>query len=99
MYRSNYAKIVETTIMNNGEQPKTAKNAWIFYDSSGEPLFGIDKMYNPHNGKLAYGLGRLNLVFAHYNNFDGGGHTGDTYYSLDKTGTYKASKICMELAI
>jgi len=78
--------------MNNGEQPKTAKKALIFYDSSGEPLFGIDKMYNPHNGKLAYGLGRLNLIFAHYNNFDGEGHTGDTYYSLDKTGTYKAAK-------
>jgi hypothetical protein len=35
-------------------------------------------MYNPHNGKLAYGLGRLNLIFAHYNNFDDEGHTGDT---------------------
>ena len=49
-------------------------------------------MYEPHNGKLAYGQGRLNLIFAHYNKFEGGGHTGDTYYSLDLSGEPKNAK-------
>jgi hypothetical protein len=79
--------------MNNGNDPSKTVDALVFYNSKGEPLFGTDKMYNPHNGKLAYGHGRLNLIFAHYNNFDGnGGHTGDTYYSFDLSGGNKTAK-------
>ena len=93
IYTFDYTKVAETTIMNNGEQPKQSKNALIFYDSNGAPLFGIDNMFNPHNGKLAYGRGKLNLIFAHYNNFNGEeGHTGDTYYSFDLSGSTKTAK-------
>ena len=72
--------------MNNGNNPTTNVDGLVFYDSKGEPLFGTNAMYEPHNGKLAYGQGRLNLIFAHYNKFEGEGHTGDTYYSLDLSG-------------
>ena len=91
-YNFDYTKRKETTIMNNGDKPTKTKDALVFYDSKGEPLFGIDKMYNPHNGKLAYGRGKLNLIFAHYNNFNGEGHTGDTYYSLDLSGSHETAK-------
>lgn len=79
--------------MNNGDQPTSTRDALVFYDLNGKALFGIDKMFNPHNGKLAYGQGKLNLIFAHYNNFDeSGGHTGDSYYSLDLSGESQNAK-------
>ena len=92
-YNFDYTKRVETTIMNNGDQPTSTRDALVFYDLNGKALFGIDKMFNPHNGKLAYGQGKLNLIFAHYNNFDeSGGHTGDSYYSLDLSGESQNAK-------
>ncbi len=73
--------------MNNGEVPTTVNEAIIFYQENGTALFGTDLMFEPDNGKLAYGRGRLNLIFAHFNNFgEKGCHTGDTYYSFDHTG-------------
>ena len=91
-YNFDYTKRKETTIMNNGNNPTTTFDALVFYDSKGEPLFGTNAMYEPHNGKLAYGQGRLNLIFAHDNKCDGEGHTGDTYYSLDLSGEPKNAK-------
>ena len=91
-YNSDYTKRKETTIMNNGDKPSSTVDALVFYDSSGSLLFGVDTMYEPHNGKLAYGKGKLNLIFAHYNIFDGEGHTGDTYYSLDLSGEPETAK-------
>ena len=70
--------------MNNGAGiPTTTKEAIVFYNQNGQPLFGLNAMYNPNNGKLAYGNKKLNLIFAHYNKFEDMGHTGDTYYSFD----------------
>lgn len=91
-YNFDYTKVKEITIMNNGEKPNSAKDALVFYNSEGEPLFGIDKMYCPHNGKLAYGHGKLNLIFSHYNNFNGEGHTGDSYFSFDYSGSHETAK-------
>ncbi len=93
-YNWNYTKRVETTIMNNGgELPTVLNEALVFYDSTGTALFGTNLMFEPENGKLAFGRGRLNIIFAHYNNFgDDGGHTGDTYYSLDLDGSNLTAK-------
>ena len=100
---SNYAYIViydaqlnqvsKTTIMNNGEGGVERNDSLIFYTSAGSPLYGSAYMYNPHNGKLAYGRDRVNLIFAHYNYFgENGGHTGDSYYSFDANGDVEKAK-------
>lgn len=65
----------------------------IFYkNSSGSPVFGMDAMFNPSNGKLAFGRDRLAVLFAHYNFFgyypDGtrSDHTGDTLFTVNLEG-------------
>ena len=93
IYDSKFNKINETTIMNNGANPTTTKDAIVFKDSNDNYLYGLNAMYNPTNAKLAYGNGRINLIFAHYNYFsDSGGHTGDTYYSFDTKGSKETVK-------
>ena len=91
-YNSYYTKKKEIIIINNGNEPSTLIDALVFYDSSGGLLFGIDTMYEPHNGKLSYGKGKLNLIFAHYNIFNDERHIRDTYYSLDLSGKPENAK-------
>lgn len=79
------------TIMNNGNNATKAEDQLDFFKSEGKRLFGMSAMFNPHNGKLLIGRGRIFLVFAHYNNFkaESGGvdnHTGDTMVSCDFDG-------------
>jgi len=41
-------------------------------------------MFDPENGRLAIGRGRVAVMFAHYNYFGtSGNHTGDTFISVD----------------
>ena len=86
----------ETTIMNNEDwtDPNSlysVREQLMFYDSmdnSSQP-FGMRVMWDPHNGRMAYGQDRVMLNFAHYNVFgnrsDGGlqSHTGSSIISLD----------------
>ena len=79
-------------IMNNGELPTSSNNqSLIFKNDKGEILFGMNAMYRTHNGKLAYGGGRIALIFAHYNHFGmkngkRDDHTGDTFVTMDVNG-------------
>ena len=64
--------------MNSGDEPNRTINSIAFYN---EDVFGLDKMYRPTTEKLAYRNNRINLIFAHYNNFgELGDHSGDNYY-------------------
>ena len=84
---SNGAQIFKTTIMNNGEKPTSARNQLKFYSKANKLEFGMQAMFDPDNGKLVFGRGRIFALFAHYNNFDITGghddHTGDTLISFD----------------
>ena len=80
-----------TTIMNNGAEPNNNPDQITFYSSEDVPLFGMEAMFRPDNGKLSYGNGRLSLIFAHYNNFGArsekrNDHTGDTLLTFDDNG-------------
>lgn len=61
--------------------------------SQPKPKFGMEAMYNPHNGRLAWGRGRIAVMFAHYNHFgmktDGSrnDHTGDTMMTFSDSST------------
>lgn len=77
--------------MNNGLNPTTDNEQVSFFDKNKKILFGLESMHKPHNGKLAYGRGRIALIFAHYNHFgmkDGkrDDHTGDSFYTFDMDG-------------
>ena len=79
------------TVMNNGHFPTMITEQITFYSSAEVPLFGMEAMHEPDNGKLAYGKGRLSLIFAHYNNFGAEtahrkDHTGDTLFTFDDNG-------------
>jgi len=65
----------------------------IFYEGGdkSKPYYGIQCMFNPHNGRLSYNNGQIGILFAHYNHFgsQNGGrndHTGDTLIILDDNG-------------
>ena len=86
-----------TTVMNNGAQPTNITEQITFYSSGSSdssedvPLFGMQAMFAPENGKLSYGNCRLSLIFAHYNNFGANSpnrndHTGDTLLTFDDNG-------------
>ena len=93
VYDSKYKKINEATLMDNGADPTTTKDAIVFYNSNNDFIYGLNAMYKPTNAKLAYGNDRINLIFAHYNHFGAdGGHTGDTYYSFDLKCTKESVK-------
>ena len=92
-YTFDYVLRTTTTIMNNGKEGVERTDAISFHDSSGAAFYGLGYMYEPENGKLAYGRGNLNLIFAHYNNFgEDGGHTGDTYYIFGNMPSEKTTK-------
>ena len=80
------------TIMNNGNKPNSVTEQLTFTDSDGEGLpYGMKCMFDPHNGEIAIGRGRIFLTFAHYNNFKCGeasedNHTGDTMVSCNFEG-------------
>ena len=81
------------TIMDNGPQPTEPRDQLRFYsDSKGKLEFGLQAMFKPSNGKVAYNKGRIGVVFAHYNHFglkeDGSrdDHTGDTIVHFDENG-------------
>lgn len=89
--KNTFRVIFNKTVMNNGLKPTGIIDQITFYGSSSAPLFGMEAMHEPENGKLAYGRGRLSLIFAHYNNFGAGStsrndHTGDTYITLNDKG-------------
>jgi len=58
-----------------------------FWASTTTPMFGMYCMFNPENGRLAYGGQRIAAIFAHYNNFGTdttpNDHTGDTIITFD----------------
>jgi hypothetical protein len=80
VYNKDFELINTVQIMNNNandDKTKVSEKQIIKYDSSGKPVFGMNFMYAPNNGKLIYSRGRIFLIFCHYNHFlDKGGHTG-----------------------
>lgn len=60
-------------IMQNGENPIKAKiNQLIFYNIETEKIeHGIEAMFHPYSGRLAYGKGRIACIFSYKNNFGG----------------------------
>ena len=94
VYDKSLNQLSKTTIMNNGENGLERNDSLVFYLSSGTACYGSNYMYHTHNGKLAYGKNRVNLIFAHYNYFGAeyGGHTGDSYYSFDENGDVNKAK-------
>ena len=60
-------------IMQNGENPIKAKiNQLLFYNIYKEKLeYGIEAMFHPYCGRLAYGNGRIACIFSYKNNFCG----------------------------
>lgn len=86
-------KSFERIIMNNGDVPDTYNSdQLIFFDNNNNSLFGMEAMYNPHNGRLAFARERIVTIFAHYNHFgfnsDGSrnDHTGDTFVTFNLSG-------------
>ncbi|EAR98233.2 hypothetical protein TTHERM_00344330 (macronuclear) [Tetrahymena thermophila SB210] len=77
-------------LINNGDKPDNPKDQIEFFTNEKCDLpFGMNCMFNPHNGRLNYARGKIQAIWAHYNHFgkngDGGrdDHTGDTMISLD----------------
>ena len=60
-------------IMQNGDNPIKAKiNQLLFYNIYKEKLeYGIEAMFHPYSGRLAYGNGRIACIFSYKNNFFG----------------------------
>ena len=89
VYNKDFELINTVQIMNNtadddNKKPSNLKKQIIRYESSREPVFGMNFMYRPDNGKLIYSRGRIFLIFCHYNYFlDNGGHTGDTIVTFN----------------
>ena len=89
-YDNNFALIKTVQIMNNKETddstiPSNLVKQIIKYDDKGNPIFGMNFMFDPDNGKLVHSRGRIFLIFCHYNHFiDGrGDHTGDTVVTFN----------------
>ena len=79
-------------IMQNGAYPlKAEPNQLLFYDNTNEKIeFGMNAMFKPYSGRLAFGQGKIICIFSYMNNFgvaNGQRHdnNGDTIvtYSLD----------------
>jgi len=80
------------TIMNNGVDRYNRKADQIYFpvnSSTTAAKYGLNLTYNPSSGRMAYGRGRLAVVFAHYNVFSINAtgyidaHTGDTVISFN----------------
>ena len=87
----NYQIKFNKTIINNGENPTEIKDQITFYKESSVPEFGMEAMHEPLGGKLAYGRGRIALLFSHFNNFGAGtserdDRSGDTFITFDENG-------------
>ena len=52
----------------------------------GKPVFGMDFMFGPTDGKLVYSRGRIVLIVTHLNS---GGHNGDTIVIFNDLLTFK----------
>ena len=89
VYNKNFELINTVQIMNNSGKDDMSKNSTlkkqiIRYGSDKYPVYGMNFMYKPDNGKLQYSRGIIFLIFAHYNNFPkSGGHTGDTVVTFN----------------
>lgn len=90
-YNSNGDVKWTRNIVNNGDRPTKYSDQVSFYNEKGEILSGLNAMFSTQNGKLAYGRGRISLIFAHYNYFgikngERDDHTGDTLFTFDENG-------------
>ena len=88
VYDKNFGLTKTVQIMNNNandDKYQVSNKQIIKYDDKGKPVFGMNFMYSPDNGKLVYSRGRIFLIFCHYNHFiDGSGdHTGDTVVTFN----------------
>ena len=91
LYNKNFELIKTVQIMNNNVNDdrnvfSNLQKQIMKYDSSGSPVFGMNFMYDPDNGKLIFSRGRIFLIFAHYNHFldENRGHTGDTVVTFNE---------------
>jgi len=82
----NCTVIYEKTIMNNKYANGTLAKVAIDQVLDGNK-FGMEIMFNPSVGRLAYGRGRLGVLFGYYNQFTLSVHQGVSFITLDaKTG-------------
>ena len=83
-----FKQIAMRTLMNNGDSPTVRKQQISFSNKFGSSEFGTEIMFSPSSGKLAYGRGRIGLIFSHYNAFgtptQRNDHQGDTNYSFNR---------------
>jgi len=91
-YNSDYSLRFNRTIQNNGALPTVRNSDQIaFYDTTGAVLDGYQANFAAGNGKLAYGRGRISLIYGRYNffgmlNTTRNDHTGDGYITFDEMG-------------
>ena len=88
LYNKNFKLINTVQIMNNTDTDNRTLDSdqtrqIMKYVKNGSPAYGMRFMYDPDNAKLLYSKGRIFLIFAHYNHFDSGGHTGDTVVTFN----------------
>lgn len=75
---------MNNTAYDDKKNNLTLKKQIIRYDRLGNPVFGMNFIFEPDNGKLIYSRGRIFLIFCHYNYFlEKGGHTGDTVVTFN----------------
>ncbi|KAL4470667.1 hypothetical protein ABPG72_001778 [Tetrahymena utriculariae] len=72
-------------LINNGLSPSSPKEQIGFFQNTKCELpFGMTCMFNPHNRRLNYARGKIQAIWAHYNNFGvDDDHTGETMISFD----------------
>jgi hypothetical protein len=88
-YNADYTQKWKRTLQNNGVLPTAQKEQITFYDSTGAVLDGNQVNFAIGNGKLAYGRGRISLIYGRYNHFGivngaRNDHTGDAYLTFDE---------------
>jgi hypothetical protein len=85
--------VFSNVIMCNGHNPVRAEiNQIIFFDNEGKPVFGMNAMHRPISGKLAYGNGRILVIFSYTNYFGATkgvreDHLGESIISYKQDGT------------
>ena len=89
VYNKDFELINTVQIMNNTAKDDKTKNSTlnrqiIQYDSNRYPVYGMNFMNRPDNGKLIYSRGRIFLIFSHYNYFPKNGrNSGDTVVTFN----------------